>query len=110
MNPKISIIIPVYNAEKYISKAIYSVLNNTYKNLQLICVDDGSIDNSLLECRKFLKIDSRIEVYQKENGGASSARNYALNFVKGDWISFLDADDWILPTMYEEIIFEMILE
>jgi glycosyltransferase involved in cell wall biosynthesis len=108
MNPKISVIIPIYNADKYISRAISSVLKNTYKNLQLICVDDGSIDNSFLECKKFMETDSRIEVYQKENGGEGSARNYALNFVKGDWISFLDADDWILPTMYEEIISELI--
>ncbi len=107
MNPKISVIIPVYNSEKYVSRAISSVLNNTYKNLQLICVDDGSEDNSFLECKKFIEMDSRIEVHQKVNGGAGSARNYALNFVKGDWISFLDADDWILPTMYEEIIGEL---
>ena len=89
----VSIIMPVYNSEKYIENAIESVLNQTYNNIELIAVDDGSRDNSLNILKKFSKKDDRIKVFSKENGGISSTRNYGLKQAKGEYIAFIDNDD-----------------
>lgn len=94
---KFSIIIPVYNAEKYISDCIKSILNQTYKNFEIIIIDDGSQDNSLDLCYNFAKIDKRINIHHKNNGGVSSARNHGLKFISGDYLLFVDADDMISP-------------
>lgn len=102
-NEKISVVIPTYNAEKYIHNAIKSILNQTYKNLQIILVDDGSTDNSGKICDEFAEKDSRIEVIHKKNGGAADARNYGLEKVNGEYIAFLDSDDYLYPTFYEEL-------
>ena len=94
-NSKISIIIPVYNAEKHINKCIESIINQTYKNLEIICINDGSIDSSLDILETFAKHDDRIKVINTENHGASVARNIGLDNVTGDYIMFVDSDDWI---------------
>lgn len=104
MDDLISIIVPVYNVEKYLRKCIDSIINQTYKNLEIILVDDGSPDNCGTICDEYAQKDNRIKVIHKENGGVSSARNEGLRSATGKWISFIDADDWI-----EEIFCEILL-
>lgn len=104
MNPLISTIIPVYNTEHYLEKCVDSVVNQTYKNLQIILVDDGSTDNSPALCEKYAQNDSRIVVIHKKNGGLSSARNAGLQVSTGDYITFVDSDDYISFSSYQEMI------
>ena len=92
---KISVIIPVYNVEKYLKRCLDSVINQTYKNLEIILVDDGSTDTSGKICDEYAKIDSRIKVIHKFNGGLSSARNVGIEHASGSFISFIDSDDWV---------------
>ncbi len=101
MEPLISVIMPVYNVEKYLSRSIDSILNQTYSNIELIIVDDGSIDKSADICDEYARKYSNIIVYHKSNGGQSSARNVALDNAKGEYIGFVDSDDWIEPEMYK---------
>ena len=98
---KISVVIPVYNTEKYIERCIYSILNQTYKDLEIICVDDGSTDKSGDILDRLSKEDSRIRVKKKKNEGVSVARNTALIEAKGDYIGFVDSDDYVDPRYYE---------
>ena len=105
--PEISIIIPVYNVEKYLENCIQSILNQTFKNFELILVDDGSTDKSGEICDKYEKIDSRIKVIHKNNGGLSSARNAGLDIASGKYIGFVDSDDSIHSRMYE-ILYDLI--
>ena len=102
-NPQISIIVPVYKVEKYLDRCINSILNQTFRDFELILVDDGSPDNCPQMCDRWQEKDSRIRVIHKANGGLSSARNAGLKIAKGDYIGFVDSDDWILPTMYESL-------
>ena len=95
MSKLVSIIIPVYKVEQYLKRCMDSILNQTYKNIEIILVNDGSPDNCPALCDEYAKIDSRVRVIHKENGGLSSARNVALNTVKGDYVFFVDSDDWI---------------
>ena len=97
----ISIIIPVYKVEKYLEKCIQSVINQTYENLQIILVDDGSPDNCGKICDEYAKKDHRIEVIHKSNGGLSDARNKGLEIAKGEYIGFVDSDDYIEADIYE---------
>ena len=97
----ISLIIPVYKVEKYLEKCIQSVINQTYENLQIILVDDGSPDNCGKICDEYAKKDHRIEVIHKSNGGLSDARNKWLEIAKGEYIGFVDSDDYIEADMYE---------
>lgn len=97
----ISVIVPVYNAEKYIKRCAKSILNQTYRNIELVLVNDGSKDGSLEICRGIAADDSRVVVIDKENGGAASARNRGLDVATGDYIGFCDADDYLSPDMYE---------
>lgn len=97
----ISIIVPVYNVEHYIDKCVESIVNQTYKNLDIILVDDGSTDSSPQKCDVWAKKDSRIRVIHKENGGVSSARNAGLTAAEGAFISFVDSDDYIAPNMVD---------
>lgn len=92
---KISVIIPVFNVENYLAKCLDSVINQTLKEIEIICVDDGSTDNSFNILNEYKNSDDRIQVYQQENGGHSAATNTALKYIKGDYIFFLDSDDWI---------------
>lgn len=93
----ISIIVPVYNVELYLDKCIQSILAQSYPNFELLLIDDGSSDGSKEICDKYAKLDSRIRVFHRINGGVSSARNAGLEKAKGDWIAFIDADDWVFP-------------
>lgn len=101
MAEKISVIIPVYNVKKYLRKCVESVTSQTYKNLEILLVDDGSTDGSGEMCRKLAESDKRILVIHKENGGLSDARNVGMDAATGDFIAFVDSDDWIDPDMYE---------
>jgi len=102
-NALISIIIPVYNAAKYLERSLGSVLKQTYRNLEIITVDDGSTDDSLELLNSFAASDSRVKVIHKENGGSSSARNAGLKISTGEYIGFIDADDYIEYDMYENL-------
>lgn len=104
MNNKISVVIPVYNVEKYLSRCLESILSNTYKNLEVICVNDGSTDNSADILNKFATQDSRITVIHKSNAGVSSARNVGLTRCTGDFVAFVDSDDWVHPVFFETLI------
>lgn len=104
---EISIIVPVYNVEKYLENCIESILNQTFKDFELILVDDGSTDNSGKICDIYEKKDSRIKVIHKNNGGLSSARNAGLDIACGKYVGFIDSDDSIHPRMYE-ILYDLI--
>lgn len=100
---KISVIIPAYNSEKHIEEAIESVINQTLKDIEIILVDDGSIDETLNICCKYSKLDKRIKVIHQKNKGISAARNIGIDNATGEYIAFLDSDDTIELTMYEEL-------
>ena len=103
MSPKISIIVPVYNVEKYLNRCIDSILNQTFDDFELILIDDGSTDKSGEICDKYMKDDSRVKVIHQKNSGPSYARNMGLNLANGDYIGFVDSDDWIDVNMYEHL-------
>lgn len=105
---KISIIVPIYNSERYLDKCLSSIIGQTYKNLEIICVDDGSTDNSLAICNKYRLIDDRVIVIHKNNGGVTSARKAGLKIASGEWVGFVDSDDWIELYMYEELLEKML--
>lgn len=108
MNSLISIVVPIYNVEQYLQKCVDSLINQTYKNLEIILVDDGSPDNCPKICDEYAKQDSRIKVIHKENGGLSDARNAGMNIATGEYISFIDSDDWIKSEMIEDMYNRMI--
>lgn len=95
MNDLISIIVPVYNVEKYVKNCISTLIEQTYVNIEIVVVDDGSLDSSLDICRRMAKEDSRIRVFHKSNGGLSSARNFGINKSTGDYLTFVDSDDYV---------------
>ncbi|MDD6812335.1 MAG: glycosyltransferase family 2 protein [Lachnospiraceae bacterium] len=101
--PLISIIIPVYNVEKYLTRCLESVVAQTYSNLEIILVDDGSTDNSGKVCDKYQEIDSRIKVVHKKNGGVSDARNEGIDEACGEYIAFVDSDDWVTRNYIENM-------
>ncbi len=103
-NSKISVIVPIYNREKYIDKCISSIVNQTYTDLEILLVDDGSADASLEKCGRWAEKDSRIVVIAKENGGVSSARNAGIEAASGAYIGFVDSDDYIEPETYERLV------
>ena len=100
---KFSIIIPVYNVYDYLDKCLKSVLEQTYKNFEVIIVNDGSPDNSYEIIDKYQKLDKRFKGYKKNNGGLSSARNYGLKYVTGDYVIFIDSDDYIANSLLEKL-------
>ena len=104
MEDLVSIIIPIYNVEKYLDECIKSVLNQTYHNLEIILIDDGSTDSSKIICEKYKNIDNRIQLITKKNGGLASARNLGIDMAKGNYIYFLDSDDYIKKSTIEEVI------
>lgn len=95
MNPLISVIVPVFNAQNTLNRCVNSILNQTFRNWELLLIDDGSTDKSCEICNQYAAIDKRIKVFHKENGGVSSARNIGLDNANGDWITFVDSDDFI---------------
>lgn len=108
MNYKISVIVPVYNAEKYLELCIQSICNQTYENIEIILVNDGSTDGSLSICKHYVKKDSRIKLINQENSGSSIARNTGLDNATGNIISFVDSDDYIKEHMFETMLNLMI--
>ena len=104
MQPTISIIVPVYNVENYISKCLGSIINQTEKNIEILVIDDGSTDNSGVICDTIEKSDPRVRVFHKNNGGLSSARNFGIDMARGQYIGFVDGDDYISPDMYETLL------
>lgn len=104
---KVSIIVPVYNTEKYIERCIFSILNQTYQDIEVICIDDGSTDNSGRILDSLAKEDARIKVVHKKKEGVTVARNTALQMVTGEFIGFVDSDDYIEKEMYELLVYEM---
>ena len=104
MNQLVTIITPVYNVSKYLPKCLDSLINQTYKNLEIILINDGSTDNSGDICDEYSKKDDRIKVIHKENGGVSSARNAGLKVMSGQWLFFVDPDDWIELATCEKIL------
>jgi glycosyltransferase involved in cell wall biosynthesis len=104
MEPLISVIVPVYNVEPYLRKCVDSILNQTYRNLEVILVDDGSPDNCGAICDEYAARDTRIKVIHKTNGGLSDARNAGLDIMAGDYVAFVDSDDWIEPSMYKRLL------
>lgn len=100
----ISVIVPVYNVESYVAECIESIQNQTYMNLEIILVNDGSTDASGDICDKYAAYDERIQVIHKENAGVSAARNTGIESANGDYIGFVDSDDYIAPTMYEDML------
>ena len=96
----VSVVVPVYNVEKYLNRCVESIVNQTYKNLEIILVDDGSLDNCPVMCDEWAKKDNRIKVIHKKNGGVSSARNAGIDKSNGKYISFIDPDDYIEENMY----------
>ncbi len=103
MQDLISVIIPIYNVEKFLDRTLKCVCGQTYKNLEILLVDDGSTDGSGAICDRYAAEDSRIRVFHKKNGGSSSARNLGIREATGRFIGFLDSDDWIEPDMYETL-------
>ena len=99
MNNKISVIIPVYKVEEFLDDCVRSVIAQTHTNTEIILVDDGSPDNCPAMCDSWAEKDKRIKVIHKPNGGLSDARNAGLEIATGEYISFIDSDDWILPEM-----------
>lgn len=99
--PKISVIIPVYNTGKYITKCLDSIIFQTYPNLEIICIDDGSTDKSIEIITEYSNNDNRIHLYRQEHNGTSAARNLGMEKSSGDYFSFIDSDDWIFLTLYQ---------
>lgn len=102
--PLISVIVPIYKVEKYLNKCVKSIINQTYKNLEIILVDDGSPDNCGKICDKLAERDDRIRIIHKKNGGLSSARNAGIEIANGEYIGFVDSDDYIKEDMYEILL------
>lgn len=103
-NQLISIIVPVYKVEPYLRKCVDSILAQTYRNLEIILVDDGSPDNCGAICDEYAGKDSRVKVIHKENGGLSDARNAGMEIMSGKYVAFVDSDDWIEPQMYQRLL------
>lgn len=101
----ISIIVPVYNAHSCLKRCVDSLLVQTYSNIEILLVDDGSIDDSYEICKKYEQLDSRVRAYTKENGGQASARNFALEYAKGDYLTFVDNDDWCESEMCHNLLY-----
>lgn len=100
----ISVIVPVFNNEKYVNRCIDSILNQTYENLEVILIDDGSTDGSIKICEKWSEKDKRVKVIKQKNAGTSASRNHGIKIATGDYISFVDNDDWLRPEMYEKML------
>lgn len=105
-SPEISVIVPVYNAERYLRRCIDSILAQTYTTFELLLIDDGSTDNSGAICDEYASLDSRVRVFHKTNGGVSCARNLGLDNAHGEWITFCDSDDWTYSSWLQNFVNE----
>lgn len=101
--PLITVIVPVYNVEKYLRRCLDSIIRQTYQNLEILCIDDGSIDNSGEICEQYAARDARIKVIHQENQGLSTARNRGLDTATGEYIAFVDSDDYIAADVLEQL-------
>lgn len=101
--PKVSIIVPVYNTKDYLHRCVDSILAQTFTDFELLLIDDGSTDSSGIICDNYSQIDSRVRVFHKKNGGVSSARNIGLDNANGEWITFVDSDDWVAAAYIEKL-------
>ena len=101
--PEISIIVPVYNAEKYLEKCLDSLIGQTFENIEILCVNDGSTDNSPAILHRYAKMDPRVHVFDRPNSGPASARNAGLDHARGKYLMFCDADDEYTPSMCQEM-------
>ena len=101
MNEKISVIVPIYKVEQVLKRCVDSILSQTYENLEIILVDDGSPDQCPSICDAYARQDARIKVVHKKNGGLTSAWKEGVRHAEGEWLGFVDSDDWIEPDMYE---------
>ncbi len=104
MDDLISVIVPVYNASKYLEECVGSILSQTYSNIEILLIDDGSSDNSLDVCCSFAKNDKRVRVFHQENAGPGAARNKGIEEANGEWLAFVDSDDTISHRMYEDLL------
>ena len=104
MQENVSVIVPIYKVEKYLDRCVNSIINQTYKNLEIILIDDGSPDNCPKMCEDWAKKDNRIIVIHKQNGGLSDARNFGLDVAIGEYVTFVDSDDLISPTFIEKLV------
>ena len=104
-NPLISVIVPIYNVERYLKACVDSIVNQTYSNLEIILVDDGSPDKCPEICDEYAKRDKRIKVIHQENGGLSAARNAGINVVRGEFLTFIDSDDFVSKN-YVELLYD----
>ena len=104
MSVKLSVIVPVYNTEKYLERCIDSIVNQTFKNVEILLINDGSTDNSIEICRRYEKNDERIKLINKQNSGVSETRNIGIENATGEFITFVDSDDEIALNMYEQMI------
>ena len=104
---KLSIIMPVYNTEQFLDRSINSILNQTFRDWELILVNDGSTDGSLRICEKYAGLDSRIKVINQQNAGAGAARNAGISVAKGEYLAFPDSDDWLEESAYETCMSEL---
>ena len=102
--PKISVIVPVYNVEKYLKECLESIINQTFKDIEIICINDGSTDNSLDILNQYAEKDNRIKVITQSNQGLSAARNTGIKYANGEYISFIDSDDYIDTSLYETLV------
>ena len=100
---KVSVIVPVYNVEKYLRQCLDSIINQTLKEIEILCINDGSTDSSPEILKEYEEKDSRIKIINKKNAGLSAARNQGLELAKGEYVSFIDSDDWINETFCEAL-------
>jgi glycosyltransferase involved in cell wall biosynthesis len=108
--PLVSVIIPIYNSEKYVSKCIESIINQSYENIEILLINDGSTDKSSEICDAYGIKDDRVKVIHKQNEGVSSARNLGIDEANGEYVSFVDSDDWLVPMAFENIVNCIIME
>ncbi len=106
-NPLISVVIPVYKVEKYLRECVDSVINQTYKNLDIILVDDGSPDKCPAICDEYAEKDTRVRVIHRKNGGLSAARNSGIDIARGEYITFIDSDDYVSRVYVEQLYFTL---
>ena len=103
--PFVSLIIPVYNAEKYLRRCLTSAMEQTFKDMEILVVNDGSTDESLAICQEYAQMDPRFHIINKENTGVSDSRNRAIQIAKGDYLQFMDSDDWLTPDATETFVY-----